>query len=448
MPLESVVKPADLNENWPLNGDPATQGAAHLRSIKRALKGNILGGFASRAAFKEWFEAEIAKGWQPQSSCLFTISGKWYSLDSIAEAANHLDNEDFFPVAAGLRAVNISRNRTFGQANGSGIFEINSPEKRRAFVRDVVLEGTPEDFDVTAANAAFPNNAPVANDVCLQRSVTVPVKSFIRIYNGTSWIQPDLEAYNQLVAFGLLAAVNVQAKNIDAWRVRAHKHEVLGETKLYIIDPEAFGPDEVIMWYGEKDTVVNPNGEVNYSALLKANAIRWRNVDGVEGGRKVSDTPVDQDTVAVDPALGGLGTSYAAESFAYFSGSAYAQVNVTLNSTGQFAIAGFDIISGNPTSGNYLTEVGENAGQQMLVRATTNKAWAIQGAPLNTWLPLTQNRTFALGISKHSQGFDSNDATLTLEVKKGEAGTVVSKTINLAVTATVVGGASGGGIIP
>lgn len=432
MPVESVNKPSDLNEAWPLNEDVATQGAAHLRNLKRAVKRVSLGSFSSRDAFKTWFEAELLKNWVPQQGCQFYIDGLIYALRTISSTNNFKDNSDYFPVNNTYQAYVVSRPRILGEASGRGIYAINSNEKRRPLVKYGAVAG--EVFDGAAASSLFPNNNPIPNDIVMQLTTSVPSRSFIRVFNGTSWVEVDVEVFNLFAAFAAIAATNVQAESVDACRLRSCKQEVLGETRLYAVDPEGFGPDELIMWYGEKETVVNPSGEINYNALLKDNAIRWRDLNGIEGGVNASETVIDPNLVTIVAELGGIGSSYGSSTVTYGGMSALAQLFLTMNSTGQFVIGGFESLTGNPLSGNYLSQQGQSAGDLMQVKFTSTKPWMTSGT-LNTWLNLTDNRTVGASISRDTPGSSTDSVDITVEVRKSPDGTPVSKTFTVSLFA-------------
>ena len=444
MALETGTQPKDLNPDWPLDTDPAQLGAAHLRLIKKILRNYFIGTFAARADLIAWYTAN------PNSflnGALTIVEGRWFEILSTSAGANTTDGLDFFIVASTWRARAVSQVKQLGFVNSqntTGLATINSLQRRRPLVRFVtVLSGTT--FDAAEASAAFPNGVAVANDICIQLKAGSPSYSFCKRYNGSSWADVEISVFNTLVAFAQMSAQLVSAVSVDTDRVRTARQEVVGLTHMWVLDPEGFGPDELIQWYGDKTDLISSNGEVLYSSLTILNAISYTTKLGQTGSG--GESPVPPPTPPTDATvlsnLGTLGTSYSAQNTAYGGGVSTSSITLTARTNGTFSLA-FQLFSeGSPISGALLSDTTEGIGSQFEVMFEAVAEPALSGT-LNTWLPITENRSINFGItagppSLGSSQTLSDSVVVAMKVRKtATPGVVESKAVTLNVEATSI----------
>jgi hypothetical protein len=443
MPLESPLKPGDLNENWPLSSDPASFGANHLRTIKKMLKGNILGAFSTRELLTSFLETAVAAGFQMQNGCLAFVNGAWYALEAVSAGSNNINNSMCFPATSTIRATRVAQRGVLSAQNQSGLVSINSSQRRRPLVAFIQVAAATS-FDSTAANAAFPDGVPVGNDVCIQLLPANNGQAEVRFYNGASWNPVDDVIYSRSVAYTLLATQMILAVSVDTTRVRTRQLEVMGNTNVYVIDPDGFGPDSLVKWFGAKLPVTGLNGELSYSSMTIANAISYETLDGKSGsGGQAPDpdpTPPGDATVLTD--LGTLGTAYEAFNEEFFDFGAQAVINVTVKPDGTFVISAFRERTGEPPSGPLLSEVAAGIGSQFEVRFTPVGGTSIYlSGPVNQWLIMNTDRTVSL-VAESDQ-FNRNitrTQNLQVEVRK-IGGASQTKTISLLANAVTNAGA-------
>lgn len=438
MPLESPLKPGDLNENWPLASDAAALGANHLRTIKKMLKGNILGAFSTRALLTSFYETAIAAGFQMQPGCLAFVNGSWFSLENVTAGANTVDNDICFPVVSTVRATRVSRTGALSAQNSSGLVNINSTQRRRPLVSYLQVPAA-TNFDVAAANASFPGGVAVGNDVCIQLLPAASGQAQVRFFNGSSWNPVDHVDYSRQVTYAFLASQMISAVSVDTRRVRSRQLEVMGTTNLFVIDPDGFGPDTLIKWFGPKNLVTGLDGEIAYSAMTIANAISYEKIDGRSGsgGQAPDPIPPAPTDATVLSNLGTLGTSYLAENAEYQNNSANATLNLTFKADGTFVISAFSFRTGEPSSGAYLSAVAAGIGAQFEVRFTAiggTNLWF--DGTLNQWLIINQDRTVSItALSDFANTPVSRAQQLQVEIRK-IGGSAQSKTVTISATAT------------
>lgn len=444
MALESGSQPKDLNPDWPLNTDPAQLGAAHLRLIKLVLRKFFIGTFVDRAAFLAWYATNTVTFYP---GALTIIGDKWWQIDSISAGANTTEGRDFFIVDTTWRARVATKPRILGEVNsqgGQGLAIINSNARRRPQLRYVnILTGTA--FDAAQAAAAFPAGTPVANDVCVQLVPGSPSYSFIKFYTGSGWSDVGVEVYNSMVAFGLVGAQLLVSESVDTVRVRTMRMEKVGLTNMIVEDPDGFGPDDLIYWYGPKAGLISTNGEIAYGSLVKANALRWIGLDGLAS----SEAPPSG---AVTPLanVGTLGTAYEFHDVGYLgyggSNTAYANIALVLSTNGNFAVVGnSELLSGTPIDGPYVdnTGVGAGTGLECRFEATGDTIYKLPDTTFDTWQALTSTRSAGVYSSRgETIGMTSRAISLTVRIRKvGDAGSEVSKTLTLTAKAVLSDGA-------
>lgn len=434
MALETGNNTQNLNATWPLDIDPVSLGAAHLRLIKTALKNQFLGVFFNRQAIKDWYTANSPTF---LDGAMAVVESRWYIISSISAGANTTEGLDFFILASTWRAIAVSRPKQLGQINSQntqGIAIINSTQRRRPLVRYVhVLSGT--SFDVAAANAAFPNSAPVQNDICIQLIAGSPSYSFIKKYTG-SWQDVDIELFNVGAAFGAFSAQMLSAVSLDSDRVRTSVQETIGDVNMHVVKPDGFGPDELAVWYGPKAGLIGLNGEISYNSLLEANAIYYLKTNGISnaGGEAPPVDPPPTDATVLSN-LGTLATAYSAQTSRYNNQIAAASITLSFNTSGQFVISGFLDITELPQSGPYLSATAAGIGDQFEVKFDAPAGSGLTGT-LGTWQAITQTRSVTVSVSSNEGTSDSIAHNIIVSVRKiVTPATVETKTVTLTATA-------------
>lgn len=432
MALETGNQPKDLNPNWPLDTDPAQLGAAHLRLIKAAVKAYQIGTFATREAFKTWYSTGTNAS-SFLSEAIAVIDGRLWVINKTAPAGNNTDGRDFFVVAPTVQARAVNDRTQLGRRNSSneeGLITISSIQRRRPLVRFVnALSGAV--FNVAMANSAFPDEAPIANDVCIQLIPGTTTYSFMKMYNGGSWIDLDIELFTRGAAFASFSAQLLSAISVDATRVRSTRQEVFGQTNMWVIDPDGFGPDELVQWYGPQAGLVSFSGEISYASLTAANALTYTRKTGVTGGEGEEPTPEPTPTDAtVLTSLGTLGTSYSSSAFAYQSAEAVSSCTISILRNGNFSVGGFNDVEGTPLSGPYLSATATNIGDQFEVKFDASSSSGVSGVTLGTWLPVSVNRSVTVQAVATGDNSSSVNRTITVSVRKiTTPGTVQSKAV-------------------
>jgi hypothetical protein len=302
-----------------------------------------------------------------------------------------------------------------------------------------VISGT--EFGVVEANAAFPNNQPISNDVCIQLTPGPNTQSFIRFFNGSSWVDLDFKLFSRAASFGFFAAQMLSAMSVDTDRVRTRTHEIVGETNMQVFNPDGFGPDDLVMWFGPKAGLISFSGEISYSSLTKNNALRYDTLAGTTGGGGESDPeiPVPPTDATVLADLGTLGTTYSASTTRYGGGTASSVSGISMGTNGTFTRLAEQFGEGDPITGAFLSDTTPGIGDQFEVRFESASSGLL--ATLDTWLPLTTARSVSVIVSRGEAGTTSGGATVTVRVRKvATPGTVISKTVNLSASVSVFDG--------
>lgn len=444
MPLESGNGPEELNPSWPLDSDPRALGAAHLRRIKAAVKSLGGGTYATKEDAVTYL---TSIGSALKTGLTFTVGAEVYlvipkSLFNISQDIT----SSYFQIDANYSAYCIAAQKRLGHVssqNTTGLANINSLERRRPLLKFVqVISGT--SFSDANANTAFPNSAPIANDVCIQFIAGSPSYTFVKFHNGAGWFDVDLTFYSRVAAYGFLGAQLLLAESVDATRVRSRKVEVLGDTKLYVLDPEGFGPDSLMEWYGPKLGVVSTTGEVAYGSLLKANSLYYRLTTGVSGtgGEDPEAPPIPPTDATVLTDLGTIGDAYESSTTTYGDVGTVSNSSVflTVKTNGTFVFSGQESVSGAPLSGPLLTDTTEGIGDQFEVKFEIDNPANFNGT-LDVWQVLTANRLAQVFVTRDTFGSSSVTRSLTVSVRKTVTpGTVESAVISLEATATLIDG--------
>lgn len=434
MALETGSQPKDLNPNWPLGTDPALLGAAHLRLLKAAVKAYLIGTFATREAFKTWYLTGTNSS-SFLSDAIAVIDGRLWVIDKTAPAGNNTDGRDFFVVNSGVQARAINDRSQLGRKNSSGelgLANINSSQRRRPLVRFVnILSGS--FFDVAKANSAFPNGVAVANDICIQLVPGTPSYSFIRMYTGSSWIELDIELFTRGAAYASFSAQMLSAVSVDTDRVRTARQEVFGQNNMWVIDPDGFGPDELVQWYGPKTGLVSFSGEIAYGSLTIANALTYTRKTGISGGGGEEPVPDPTPTDAtVLTSLGTLAAAYSSESDIYNSAPATSSTTVSMLRNGKFSVSGVQSVTGTPQSGSYLSATAADIGDQFEVKFDASNGSSVSGSSLGVWLALSSNRSISVTAYAAPEATEVVTRQITVSVRKiTTPGVVESKVVTL-----------------
>lgn len=409
MPVESASQLRELNTAWPLDTDLVSGGAAHFRLLKTLLTKSYLGSFTTQTeldAYLAGTPAALADGatfylneqlWLVVNKSLLSspldLTFVWQSLDDTYGA---------------LVIGNVKQLGGLNPINETGKYYLASIERRRPLARYVVLSSGTE-FSSPSAVAAFPNSSPVEGDIIYQYIDSDPSYTFVKIWNGVTWAPVDLLLYNNVASFGQFSATSLVSIQSDTEVSRACKRETIGETHIHVFNPDGWGAEGLMEWYGEKGDLVSTDGTVLYDNLTIANGIYYRTVEGFYGRYGTQETPgavpsgisilanlniapnlfeIEQATNASNPYLLSLTfTMYATGTYAFISSSG----------PGSF-------IAGSPSSGPYLDAVGASVGNAFEVQFTTSSLPSgfvtHGGVSKDTWYPLTENRSFSIILNK------------------------------------------------
>lgn len=415
MPLESAVRPYDLNVNNPADGDPAKAGAAHLRMIKSMLKSIGLGNLslAEAKALTAPFNTMFV-----YAEHLYQIQPNYIGTSGIEDTAKviFLNN--------GNRAYRLDNPSWIGPYQGT---EVKKPGDFTAFRYPVVvhLKHPSSSFNDSAAAAACPNGTPVVGDiVAFQTNSGIARLTEAKMYRGAGmgWIRVDIESNGDLFQFGLLAGLRVSAESSVITQMRGHKLELVGNTNMELRNPDGFGPDSLIYWFGKKDGLIDGNGEIKYDLLTKANAYLWTQVGDTGavggGGSSNPDLPPPATSGGDIPTGIGLADIYGSNVVVYDNMVAESYVDLVLRPDGTFV---FDIngdITGFPLTGNYVTTPSANVGSLYDYRVTHISGDSlITGYP--TWTSLGVTRVISqIANVSGGGGPDSKSTQFTLEIRE------------------------------
>lgn len=140
-------------------------------------------------------------------------------------------------------------------------------------------------WTTSTANSRFTalvGRAPIPLDIFVQTR-TDGTDSQARQYNGSSWVTPTLMLHGSLIATGTVAGqVLIAGTEINSPVVKSGQILMVGASHMKITTSTPFGPNNLIEWYGPKntDTYDSANNSVNFDALTKANAITYLSAAG------------------------------------------------------------------------------------------------------------------------------------------------------------------------
>ncbi|MRJ40834.1 MULTISPECIES: hypothetical protein [Idiomarina] len=139
---------------------------------------------------------------------------------------------------------------------------------------------------VTAtANSRFTTlvgRAPVPLDIFVQTR-TDGTDSQARQYNGSNWVAPAIMLHGSLIATDTIAGDKLIAgTSLNAPVIMSGQIQMVGASHMKITTATPFGPNDLIEWYGPKNTYTynSSNGTVKFDGLTKANAITYLSATG------------------------------------------------------------------------------------------------------------------------------------------------------------------------
>ena len=135
-------------------------------------------------------------------------------------------------------------------------------------------------WDTTTANSRFSalvGRQPVALDIFVQTS-SVGTDSQARQYNGSSWVAPTIMLHGSLFATGTIAGDTLIAgTELNAPVIKSGQLQMVGTTHMKITTATPFGPNDLIEWYGPRNSYTYDEtlAAVKFDGLTKANAITY-----------------------------------------------------------------------------------------------------------------------------------------------------------------------------
>lgn len=426
MPLESATRAYDLNLNNPIDMDPVSVGAAHLRLVKAILSKGYLG----TLTLEEVRASTNAVG------CTFTYNLQlWYIQTNIYGTSVVEDLSNIIFMNNGNRAILLMDRYSLGTLLGSDVVKPTGLNADRyPVVRSI--KGPGITFDLTAATAAVPNGTPVVGDIVYYRTNTgSSLYSQARSWTGSNWVRVDTILNGMVACHGGFSALRVSCQDVVTSNVRTGRVERIGATRMLVEDPDLFGPDNLYSWFGNHAGLIDGNGEVKYGSLSKANSIIWKAlpVGGTAGGGESGGEGIggggSGGSGTVTPPSGGavkdnLGMNatpvYNARTEGY-SGSAV-ECNVTIDflASGYFQVIA-DIYSGSGViGGTYLTNVGGTVGSAYEITAIQTGGTGTVVGTTSTFSPLGTGRTLSLtaATSGGSAQTEVKTATLTITIRE------------------------------
>lgn len=417
MGLETISRPVDLNQTWPLPGDLAATTDEHLRLIKQAIKMGFLGKYLTLDICKEI----------PMTYGFFLYNGNFYEIEPTGRYVN--DDVRTFQLNNNMFANQVSNPTILGLRSSKGPQLPIAGSRLPGFFTANVLS---DEFDSGIATTST-GGSPVLGDFCLQ---VRNEWSETRYYTGITWTKVNM-AINGYVSFGGNVSIGMlSSKKVNSVEVRAQYHVSVGSSHVEVSSAEGFGPDSLRYWFGLASGVVASSGEVAFNTLTKTNAIEWKTF--TEASVNGAGTPVDGGLV-LDSL--GMGTAYSGNDIAYNSGECNASLAVTIGVNGLFSVTvGGTVTVGTPVSGNYVTTPSPATGFLYEVMFETVSGTTPTGT-LASWQALSQSRTVSMDASVSGPGLQTRSGVVRIRVRKtGDAGTEKSVEVGLTVQAQSVSG--------
>lgn len=140
-------------------------------------------------------------------------------------------------------------------------------------------------WSTSTANSRFTalvGRAPIPLDIFVQTRADGS-DSQARQYSGSSWVAPTLMIHGSLIATGTVAGqVLIAGTELNSPVVKSGQILMVGASHMKITTSTPFGPNNLIEWYGPKNTYTydSANNSVNFDALTKANAITYLSTTG------------------------------------------------------------------------------------------------------------------------------------------------------------------------
>lgn len=215
----------------------------------------------------------LNNGWQitPPST-----GGKylWYSL---ATASSSSSTDSVLGSEWSTPAI-LSSNGADGQDGANGI---NGATGAGFYSKNIATtKPTITTAYLTTEFTPVAGRAPVTNDTFF---VTWTNASDAYQFNGTDWVAATLVVNGSVIASGTIAGDRLVAgTKISAPVISGGRVEMIGTSYMKVTGATAFGPNNLVEWYGPKNSVTfnSSTGEAILSALTKANAITYLGDDG------------------------------------------------------------------------------------------------------------------------------------------------------------------------
>lgn len=140
-------------------------------------------------------------------------------------------------------------------------------------------------WNTSTANNRFTalvGRAPIPLDIFVQ-TLTNGSDSQARQYNGSSWVAPTLMVHGSMIATGTVAGqVLIAGTELSSPVVKSGQILMVGPSHMKITAASPFGPNDLIEWYGPKNsyTYDSANNLVKFDGLTKANAIMYLSATG------------------------------------------------------------------------------------------------------------------------------------------------------------------------
>lgn len=414
MPLETANNAFELNASNPLPSDPIKNADAHLRMIKRILKGGFQGQFTALTSVRALNSDDGTWFYYNNGMYLVLASPLAESLPNIIKLNNN-------KIALRFAIYSIGRDI---------LLPTSSSQQRLPAVKKVTI--TASSFDTAAANSAFAGT-PIPGDVVIMLGNQY---SESRIFNS-SWVTMDDTLYGYQSVIGSLSALSLMSPLGLFDTIRSQKIELVSPQFVEVSSSQAFGPDNLRYWFGANSGILDGNGNIAYNSLSRANATEWKSMTA--GSTNGSTTPVDGGAVLDNL---NMGASYTCEADSYQGQPANENARIVVGVDGRFAILSLgDVVSGSPVTAPWVTTPSASTGSLYEVMFEQLGGTAVAGL-LGSYQAISQARQVSLSVSRSTVGSSNVSASIRISIRKiGDAVSVKTRTVSLTAVATVYSGA-------
>lgn len=413
MPLESASQPYQLVPTNPPSGDAALQGNLHLQLIKQMMLLGYLGQINDLAQVRA-LTAPVG--------ATFMYSFGFYQINENFYGSSPFENtQKMINLNNGRKAYRVDGRFWIGPHQGQ---EVIKPRNNNSFRYPVCRQivGPSTTFPIAAATASVPKGVPVVGDIVEYTTGDGSLRLTETCYwNGLVWQKIQNEVNGLTYNFGLFAAARVQTPSVLTAQLRSDVLELVGAVNMEIRNPDGFGPDSLVYWFGPVKDKLTGNGDVNYTLLTKLNALRWQAISaaGVTEGSGGETVPpiVPPTTGGAIPNNFGMGTAYSSINVGYLNTPTSEICGFLFDNNGSVTfVHDGEQTTGTPASGAYVTTLSPNIGRLYEIQVLLGSGTLNDGL-LPTYTPLSLShfvRNVAYANPSSRNGFVTGSAIINI----------------------------------